>query len=356
MKSFFPFWRLQHFNRLRPRLFELLQKEWNFPLGKQLALRERLELWKHGFLSESGLLYDFDSHAMSDYVTDWDRYTKARMNGVYTTLLNNKVMFDAMMRPFQQNIPRSYAVLINKKFQRLVQDPRMRSPQDVVDWCMAGNNIVLKPLDGGGGSGIIVITADEGELFCNGVRTSADELARMIERLDRYLIQEKIEQADYARRIYPRTTNTVRVLTMWDPDSDEPFIAMASHRFGSAKSYPVDNFTQGGFCAAVDLATGEMSKAVTYPTTRKLEWHEDHPDTGERIAGTCISNWPAAHRQLLDIARAFPYWRYVGWDIVLDHNGTLKIIEGNHRSNLRILQVHAPLLRDPRVRKFYQQN
>lgn len=356
MKRFLPFWRLQHFNRLRPRLFELLQTEWNFPLGKQLALRERLELWRHGFLSESGLLYDFENHPRGDYLNDYARFTKARMNGVYTTLLDNKVMFDAMMRPFQQNIPRSYAVRINKKFQSLVQYPRMRSPQDVVDWCTAGNNIVLKPLDGGGGSGVIVITADEGELFRNGVHTSADELASMIERLDRYLIQEKIEQADYARVIYPRATNTIRALTMWDPDSDEPFIAMAVHRFGSDKSLPVDNWQQGGFCAAVDLATGELSKTVTYPTTRKLEWRDDHPDTGERIAGTRIPNWLAAHRQLLDIARAFPYWRYVGWDIVLDRNGTLKVIEGNHRSGVHILQVHAPLLRDPRVRKFYMQN
>lgn len=356
MTGFFPFWRLQYFNRLRPRLLELLQKEWNSPLGKQLALRERLELWKHGFLSESGLLYDFVNHSRDDYLDDYARFTKARMNGVYTTLLDNKVMFDAVMRPFQQNMPRAYAVILNKKLHSLVQDPRMRSPQDVVDWCMAGSNLILKPLDGGGGSGIIVITSDEGELFCNGVRTSADQLVRMIERLDRYLIQEKIEQAGYAQRIYPRTTNTIRVLTMWDTDDDEPFLAMASHRFGSAKSFPVDNFDQGGFCAAVDLATGELSKAVTYPTNRKLEWREDHPDTGERIAGAHIPNWPAAHRQLLNIARAFPYWRYVGWDIVLDQNGTLKIIEGNHRSGVQLLQVHAPLLRDPRVRKFYQQN
>lgn len=356
MKSFFPFWRLQHFNRLRPRLSELIRKEWKSPLSKRLSLRERLDCWRHGFLSESHLLYDFDDHRKSDYLTDYARFTKARMNGTYTSLLSDKVMFDAVMRPFQPNIPKTYAVLINKKFQSLVQDPRMRSPQDVVDWCMAGNNIVLKPLDGGGGSGIIVITADEGELFHNGARTSADELARMIERLDRYLIQEKIEQADYASKIYPRTTNTIRALTMWDPDSDEPFIAMAVHRFGCAKSYPVDNWTQGGFCAAVDLATGEMSKAVTYPATGKLEWRNDHPDTGERIAGVCIQNWPAVHRQLLDIARAFPYWRYVGWDIVLDRNGTLRIIEGNHRSDVNLLQVHAPLLRDPRVRRFYQKN
>lgn len=236
MKSFFPFWRLQYLNRLRPRLLELLQTEWNFPLSKQFSLRERLALWKDGFLSESGLLYDFENHARGDYLNDYARFTKARMNGVYTTLLDNKVMFDAVMRPFQQNIPKSYAVLINKKFQSLMQDPRMCSPQAVVDWCMAGNDIVLKPLDGGGGSGIKVITEAEGELFRNGERIGADELARMLAGLDRYLIQEKIEQADYARVIYPRATNTIRALTMWNTDSDKPFIATAVHRFGSDRS------------------------------------------------------------------------------------------------------------------------
>lgn len=341
---------------LRPGLAELARKEWESKLSKHLPLRDKLDCWRNGFLSESRLLYDFDKHSKSDYLTDYARFTKAGMNGIYTTLLNNKVMFDAVMRPFQPNIPKTYAVRINRKFQTLTQEPRIHSPQDAVRWCMAGNDIVLKPLAGGGGSGIIVLTAAQGDLFSNGVRMSAAELTSMLERRDRYLLQEKIKQAEYASKIYPRTTNTIRVLTMWDSDSDEPFIAMAVHRFGCDKSYPVDNWTQGGFCAAVDLATGEMSKAVTYPITGKLEWRNDHPGTGERIAGICIPDWPAVRQKLLDIARTFPYWRYVGWDILLDRNGTLRIIEGNHRSDVNLLQVHAPLLRDPRVRTFYQQN
>ncbi|HRQ46751.1 MAG TPA: sugar-transfer associated ATP-grasp domain-containing protein [Rhodocyclaceae bacterium] len=351
-----PVWRLQYLNRIRPSLAELIHKEWASPLGRRLTLRQRLDCWKQGFLSESSLIYDFQNHRRSDYVTDYARFTKTRINGVYTTLLSNKVMFDAVMRPFQANIPKTYALLSKGKFHALTRDPHIRSSQDVVRWCMAGNDTVLKPLDGGGGSGIIVITVVEGGLFHNGEPITPLELVGTIERLDRYLIQDKIEQADYARIIYPRTTNTIRALTMWDAENDEPFVAVAVQRFGSARSHPVDNWTQGGFSAAIDLATGELSKAVTYPATGKLEWRNEHPDTGERIAGTCIPDWPAAQRQLLDIARAFPYWRCVGWDIVLGIDGTLKILEANHRSDVNLLQVHGPLLRDPRVRKFYEHN
>lgn len=355
-RSFVPVWRLQRLYSIAPRLLELFHDERRSPSGKYLSMRDRLNCWRHGFLSESWLLYDLCRFTRKDYLSDYARYTKARMNGVYTTLLDNKVMFDAVMRPFQENIPKTYALVLNKKLHPLALDPCIRSPQDVVNWCIAGNNVVLKPLAGGGGSGIIVMTAVDGELFRNGERTSAAEATLSLQQLDRYLVQEKIEQADYARKIYPRVTNTIRVLTMLDVDTDEPFIAAAVHRFGSDKSFPVDNWTQGGLCAAIDLATGEMSKVANCPTAGRVEWCDAHPNTTERISGITIPGWPSAQEQLLKIARAFPYLRYVGWDVVLDRSGRLRILEGNHRSGVHILQVHAPLLRDPRVRKFYEHN
>lgn len=57
--------------------------------------------------------------------------------------------------------------------------------------------------------------------------------------------------------------------------------------------------------------------------------------------------------QLLGVAARLPFLPYVGWDIVVDPLGSLKIIEGNHRSGVTILQIHQPLLRDPRIRDFF---
>lgn len=43
---------------------------------------------------------------------------------------------------------------------------------------------------------------------------------------------------------------------------------------------------------------------------------------------------------------------YVGWDIIVTDDG-YKIIEGNNYSDVNLLQIHRPLLADPRVRRFY---
>jgi hypothetical protein len=48
-----------------------------------------------------------------------------------------------------------------------------------------------------------------------------------------------------------------------------------------------------------------------------------------------------------------PYIPYIGWDIIVQEEG-FKIIEGNNHPGLDTLQAHRPLLKDPRVRKFYK--
>jgi hypothetical protein len=49
-----------------------------------------------------------------------------------------------------------------------------------------------------------------------------------------------------------------------------------------------------------------------------------------------------------------PFIRYAGWDVLVDDGGTPVIIEGNNNTDLDLFQVHGGLLRDPRVRRFYE--
>ncbi|MEW6118571.1 MAG: sugar-transfer associated ATP-grasp domain-containing protein [Pseudomonadota bacterium] len=354
--TFLPIWRLKRLWHDRAALAELARHEMESPCSKLFGLQERLDCWIHGFLSESRLIYDFENNPRRDYLTDYARYTKADINGIYTSLLSNKVMFDAIMRPFRASLPKLHAIQFGKRLIRIAPEPGPLSWHDVLQLCRSGNNLVLKPQDGGGGKGIKVITSAGGELHLNGIPLHSSAIVSELEGLKGYIVQELLEQAEYAQRIQPQTTNTIRILTMWDDKAGEPFAVAAIHRFGSIRSHPVDNWTQGGLSAAIDLQTGEMSMAVSYPSKGALEWHEKHPDTGEFIAGVKIPNWHDILRRLLDIARVYPYLRYVGWDIMLDTRNELKIIEGNHRSDVNLIQVHTPLLRDPRVREFYRQN
>ena len=169
------------------------------------------------------------------------------------------------------------------------------------------------------------------------------------------LIQERVRQGDYAVRIFPDATNTLRVLTMWDYARDEPFIAAAVHRFGTRRSLPVDNWSRGGLNVDVDAATGELGRAVTFPDGGRLEWRTHHPDTDAPVSGTVVPHWSSMVEELLRVSRALPRLRYVGWDVLVGDDG-LHLIEGNSYPELGVHQVHAPLLSDHRARAFYRRH
>ena len=77
-----------------------------------------------------------------------------------------------------------------------------------------------------------------------------------------------------------------------------------------------------------------------------------HPDTGAQIDGVVIPRFQEMCEGLLRVARRFPR-RYVGWDIVITPD-SWTIIEANHIPMLSALQLHRPLLLDPRLRTFYE--
>jgi hypothetical protein len=83
--------------------------------------------------------------------------------------------------------------------------------------------------------------------------------------------------------------------------------------------------------------------------------HATHPDTGTPIEGAVVSGWPAVRDGIVALATRLPFLPYVGWDVVVTDEG-YQVIEGNRRPDVNLLQVHRPLLADPRVRRFYERH
>ena len=44
---------------------------------------------------------------------------------------------------------------------------------------------------------------------------------------------------------------------------------------------------------------------------------------------------------------------FLGWDVVVTADG-IRLLEGNANTGMNVLQVHGPLLSDPRIRRFYE--
>ncbi|MEF8863318.1 MAG: sugar-transfer associated ATP-grasp domain-containing protein [Haloarculaceae archaeon] len=219
----------------------------------------------------------------------------------------------------------------------------------------AAGALILKPIYGQGGQDIFVCRFDSEHGYCvNGEPRTAEEFASLIEGLEENLATEFVEQAGYAEELYPASTNTLRILTLWDYDRDEPFVAGAVHRIGTDASAPVENWSRGGLSAEI-RDDGLLSAAAGWESTAgELRWCDVHPDTGGRIEWREVPGWSAVRDRVLEMAGEFPYLPRLGWDVVITGDGEFRVLEINAHAGIKTLQVHRPHLEDPRVRRFYE--
>jgi hypothetical protein len=321
----------------------------------RLPITRTLFAWRHGFLRQSALLYNFDKSNVKQYVSDYVLYCKTpQINGRFNEIVNNKIIFERFLQNHPGVVPENYFFLHGTTIMSLNRKYSLRTTNDIMDLFFEKGAMVIKPFAGGGGKNINIFKCENGELLHNQKRIKKDDLHKLLSKLRDCIGCEFAYQADYAARIFPYSTNTIRMLTMWDADH-QPFLASAIHRFGSTSTIPLDNFAQGGLCAFIDATSGVMSKAITIPSNSQIQWRSSHPDTDQPIEGTSVAGWEEIKRQVLKIAESLEFVPYIGWDVVKTRDG-IKIIEANGYSGVRVYQVHKPLLTIPGVKDFYQRH
>lgn len=315
----------------------------------------RRKLWciRNGFMPTSYDLYSLGENDPRDYLSDREREMTWILNWPYAGILDDKLGFDYMLKQLGAPTPETRALIIKGRLTPL------DDAQDVAggSWWQERldslGRLVLKPIWGAKGNGIFVVERSAGGCRVNGRETTLEELQQRVSGMDRYLVSDYAQQTAYAQEIFPGSANSMRILTMQD-ENRVPFVAFAAHRFGAQRSHrPVDNWSAGGLSARIDLDTGELSAGVTSLEFSRMERHDRHPDTGTPIKGNRITNWDAIQAGILDVAGKLPFLPYVGWDVIATDSGFL-ILEGNKQTHVNFIQVHGPILRDRRVRAFYE--
>lgn len=313
-----------------------------------MPLQHRLKSWKHGFRSSMYTFYDFEHNDPQDYLPDTAFRAATNINGVLCqNILKDKLLFAAMLQGTFK-VPQVFGLIDRGQFCSL------GAPATLPELLEARGDLIFKPAGGWQGQGIFSVSAREGEFRLNGRVVALSTLTAQLERLSGYLVTECIVQDGYAYEIFPGSVNSVRVVTMQDPDDDHrPFIGVAFHRFGSQTTVPVDNVSRGGLMAHIDLETGVMGSAIKFPheTGGELYWCSHHPDTAAPIKGQAVPGWHAVQARLLELVRTYPFFRHVGWDVVIAQ-GDAWLVEGNHNPS-PVGQVFHPYLKDPKVRRFF---
>lgn len=326
-------------------------------------LWDLLKIWWMGIMPQNQMLYRFNEGNRGDRTQfASDRVWKARttyLNGAYRLLLNDKLVMHRVLANHGDYLPKLFGVIEGATFApepsckagtliELLRHRRQADPE---------GGLVVKPTRGSEGRGVRMVRFNQ-EAFCSvdGRPCSEHEVCEILQDStgsNTQIVTALIRNAAYARALYPHTPNTIRILMMSDAETGEPFMAAAVHRIGVKKSRPVDNFSAGGLAAEVNTDSGVLSEAYAKPSNGSIRQVSSHPETGATIEGIEVPGWFLVKDRLKNIFRSIPGIKYAGWDIVMQKGG-FKLLEGNSRPGLRILQVKRPLLTDRRVKKFYE--
>ncbi len=347
--------------RLITRLYQwgsvmkkLLAKE--YKSRPSISWFRTVSFWSRGFLSSSQVIYDLDnSKYFGMYLTDYQENWKSKAINKRVEFLDNKLLFQSYIKDIISTGSEVLGIIYpSGNWIGFSKDLPKLNEECLTRYLKARGSLIMKPLDGASGIGVIRLDYSEGGWLVNHKQVMGwPELLGLLGSNELYLVTTLIKQNGYAHLIYPYSVNTVRVLTMWDHELNQPFIAATAHRFGNKDSGPVDNCAMGSFTVQIDKITGQLGKATkTIGESTEPVWYSKHPDTGSDIEGVQVPNWEIVRTRALQLAKRFPFCPLVGWDFVVNPMEVF-VIEGNDGPDIKLHQVHQPLLLDDRVRKFY---
>ncbi len=187
-----------------------------------------------------------------------------------------------------------------------------------VDFIKPGREYIAKPEEGSLGMGIFKVSHKDVDA----------ELFRKL-RSGRYIVEELIHNEDSMAAFHPSSLNTVRVTTLRDGEIIGTFI-----RFGNNGNL-VDNAHAGGVFAEIDPSTGVV---VTNGIDTDGHEYEVHPYSGIKIKGYAVPQWNGIRETVGRMHKSIPEAVVVGWDVCVNSDNKIEVIEGNHLPDIDVLQ------------------
>ncbi|RQG94019.1 sugar-transfer associated ATP-grasp domain-containing protein [Natrarchaeobius chitinivorans] len=316
-----------------------------------LSLSDRLDAWRHGFSSKTFASLSLADENLETYLSDWQqkRVIHGGVNDEYVEVLENKLAFHIATSPYVDSVPALYGTIERGEFLSSETSPA----EDLTTVLEEVKDVIVKPIDGRLGHDVYHVVAGDDGYVLNDRQLTSTAFDGFVRGLDGFVVSEFVTQHEYAATICPESVNTLRILTIGEPGSDEIDVVRAVHRFGSGEtSGPTDNWSGGGCAAPVDIESGELGRVVTYASENGTQRFDAHPQTGAQVRGTVVPQWDEitdAVREVAELHRANPY---VGWDVVLSTDGPV-VLEGNHAPGNILLQIDEGLLADDRIREFF---
>ncbi len=247
--------------------------------------------------------------------------------------------------------PRRLYPLVDDKLRtkRLAQEAGMAVPElygvvelqretrDFAAMVEGRESFVVKPAQGSGGEGVLVVTGRAGDSYrlSNGTLIPEEAIEYHVTRIisglfslgglpDKALIEYMVRFDPFFEGVSYQGVPDIRVIVFLGV----PVAAMV--RLPTRKSDGKANLHQGALGVGINIASG----ATTYGVSGNAPANT-HPDTGQPIHGFVIPHWPV----ILDLsARCADLvgLGYLGVDIVLDRDLGPLVLELNARPGLNV--------------------
>jgi hypothetical protein len=334
-----------------------------------LPVGRKLHLWRHGFYTESALLYNLPRNDPRDYLSDYRRVARCQAINSQNDFFRHKLVLRSFLRAMGFRQVRTEALVFEG---RILSDPfganaQHIEPEELIRrLSSSGRNYIVKPEDDAAGENLFLLEGREGQLVRRRGRETASFDIGSLLRSSEYgegrgrtiLIEEQLDQGAFWKRLFPESGNTLQLLTLWIPGEPAPFIARAVQRIGTADTVPTDSWSAGGISVLIELTSGSLGEGRVHPlkgreTSETLVTR--HPDTGADITGTVVPGWDRVQDTVLRAAASLPFNPMAGWDVLVATDGDPVILAANGDCEINLLQVHGGLLAEPRVRRFYEE-
>lgn len=292
----------------------------------QMALDQLGHIWKYGNIEHYYFPYGLDIKGFrekDDYLDDsWFLWECAMLNTVltdhdYTCILRDKELFATLLTEWGFETPQTVACVRTPKEAATVTDMLFER----------GGCFFCKPLDGQCGGGVFRLDTT--------IETNRDSVR---DRLSNgvYLVQTCVVQHPVMDRIYEKSVNTLRILTVIDKETGKAIAVAGEVRFGAHGSV-VDNLAAGGLAVGVDLQTGQLSE---YGICKKgnAKRTQCHPDSQVYFGEVRLPFIKEAVDMAEKLHAKLSSIKIIGWDIAITPKGPV-FIEGNDNAEVSGLQT-----------------
>jgi alpha-L-glutamate ligase-like protein len=220
---------------------------------------------------------------------------------------------------------------------------------DATEFIHDHDDFVIKPSNGYGGEGIVVVSGRTEQFATDGGsgetvpydtskgELTHTELSKHVRRIVQghysgldpegtAILEERLVPAEFLQNLCGRGVPDIRVIVF------QGYPVMTMTRLPTVESEGAANLHQGGVGVGLRIADGTPIRAYQQSRDR---WLTHHPDTGADLTEFTLPNWEGI-LETASRAAAASGLGYTGVDIVLDADETPRVLEVNVRPGLGI--------------------